>query len=304
MVILKVDNLTKTFGSFTAVDHISFELKEGEILGYLGPNGAGKTTTIQMLLGALTPTSGEINYFGHPLDDDHKPEIMEKINFSSTYNDLPHRLTVKEIMIYTSFLYQIDNRSERIQKIRQIFHLGNLWYKQIKELSAGQKTRVGLAKALINYPRILLLDEPTASLDPDVATYIRKFLLTQQEKFQVSILITSHNMAEIEELCDRVIFLDKGRIIADDTPINLAKTIQISHVTLMITDGMKRTQEICQQQQLSFTVEGRYITINLKEKQIPYFLKDILEKGIEYSEISIDKPSLEDYFLQVAGKRK
>jgi ABC-2 type transport system ATP-binding protein len=302
MVILKVDNLTKTFGRFTAVDHISFELKEGEILGYLGPNGAGKTTTIQMLLGVLTPTSGEVSYFGKSLFKHHE-KIMEQINFSSTYNDLPHRLTVKEIMIYTSFLYQIDNRSERSQKIRQIFHLGNLWYKQIKELSAGQKTRVGLAKALINYPKILLLDEPTASLDPDVATYIRKFLLTQQEKFQVSILITSHNMAEIEELCDRVIFLNKGRIIADDTPINLAKTISISHVSLMITDGMKRTQEICQQQQLSFTVEGRYITINLKEKQIPYFLKDILEKGIEYSEISIDKPTIEDYFLQVAEKR-
>ncbi|OGD61739.1 hypothetical protein A2160_04675 [Candidatus Beckwithbacteria bacterium RBG_13_42_9] len=302
MAILKVDHLTKTFGRFTAVDHISFELQEGEILGYLGPNGAGKTTTIQMLLGVLTPTSGEVSYFGKPLAK-NRQEVMEQINFSSTYNDLPHRLTVQEIMLYTSYLYEIANRSERIQKIREVFHLHKLWHKQIKELSAGQTTRVGLAKALINYPKVLLLDEPTASLDPDVATYIRQFLLTQQEKFQVSILITSHNMAEIEELCDRVIFLNKGKIIADDTPINLAKTIQISHVTLMITDGMKRTQEICNNQKLSFKVEGRYITINLPEKQIPDFLKNILEKGIEYSEISIDKPTLEDYFLQIAEKK-
>src|SRR4030042_2133240 len=126
MAILKVDHLTKTFGRFTAVDHISFELQEGEILGYLGPNGAGKTTTIQMLLGVLTPTSGEVSYFGKPLAK-NRQEVMEQINFSSTYNDLPHRLTVQEIMLYTSYLYEIANRSERIQKIREVFHLHKLW---------------------------------------------------------------------------------------------------------------------------------------------------------------------------------
>lgn len=303
MRVLEVKNLTKRFNDFVAVDNISFNLKEGEILGVLGPNGAGKTTTLQMLLGVLTPTSGLVKYFGKELSG-NKEYVSERINFSSTYTNLPWRLTVRENLTFISYLYEIKDRKNRLEKIKKIFRLEELWDKTMTELSAGQQTRVNLAKSFVNFPRVLLLDEPTASLDPEVAKYIREFLLGERKKFNVSIIITSHNMAEVEELCDRVIFINHGTIIADDTPEHLAKTLNVSRVTLMITDGMKRTIQISKKKKLDFTTEGRYITISLEEKAVPYFLKEILEKGIEYSEISIAKPTLQDYFLQAVEKDK
>src|SRR3989339_104612 len=228
MAVLQIKNLTKKFGSFTAVNNISFDLKEGEILGLLGPNGAGKTTTIQMIIGVLTPTKGEVNYFGKNLKN-NREEILEKINFSSTYTQLPWLLTVEENLKFISYLYEIKNRNERIKKLAKIFKLEKLLKEQTKDLSSGEITRVNLAKAFINYPKVLLLDEPTASLDPETAEYIRKFLLEERDQFNVSIVWTSHNMAEVEEVCDRVILINNGKIIADNTPDKLAKTIEICH---------------------------------------------------------------------------
>jgi len=301
MDVLTVKNLTKKFKNFIAVNNISFSLKEGEILGFLGPNGAGKTTTIQMLLGVLTPTAGAIKYFNQDFTK-HREEILEQVNFSSTYTKLPWRLTVRENLTFASFLYQINNRRARINKIVKIFKIERLINQAMSELSAGQLTRVNLAKAFINYPKVLLLDEPTASLDPDVADYIRHFLLEERRKFKVSIIITSHNMAEVEEVCDRVIFINDGKIIADDTPDGLAKTIKTSHVELLIKDGLKRTIEFCQNRQMQYVLEGRYIVIDVVEREIPVFLRELMDKGVYYDEISIDKPTLQDYFLQITRK--
>lgn len=301
MAILQVKNLTKKFGSFTAVDNISFDLKEGEILGLLGPNGAGKTTTIQMLLGILTPTNGKISYFGNNFSN-NREEILEQVNFSSTYTNLPWTLTVKENLTYISYLYQISNRQNRIKKIINNFRLEKLINQRMNELSSGQLTRVNLAKAFINFPKVLLLDEPTASLDPEVANYIRSFLLKERKKFHVSIIVTSHNMSEVEEVCDRVIFIDKGKLLANDTPESLAKTIEISHVELLIKDGLKRTFDYCQQNKITCKLEGRYIIVDLKEREIPQFLRNLMDMGVFYDEISIEKPSLEDYFLAMVKK--
>jgi ABC-2 type transport system ATP-binding protein len=303
MDILKVKDLTKQFKSFRAVDTISFSLKEGEILGLLGPNGAGKTTTIQMLLGVLTPTSGTVEYFGKDLKT-HREDILEQVNFSSTYTNLPWNLTVKENLTFISYLYGIKDRKKRIEKITKMFKLEPLLNQKIQELSAGQLTRVNLAKAFINFPKVLLLDEPTASLDPDVAQYIRQFLLSERKEFQVSIIITSHNMAEVEEVCDRVIFINEGKIIADDKPENLAKTIEISHVALLIKDGFKRTVEYCEKHGIKYKHEGRYIVIDVKEKEIPDLLRKLMDIGVYYDEISIEKPTLEDYFLQMTHKKE
>lgn len=306
MAVLEVKNLTKKFGppagGFTAVNNISFELKEGEILGLLGPNGAGKTTTIQMLLGVLTPTKGEVYYFGKDLTS-NREEILEKVNFSSTYTQLPWILTVKENLTYISYLYQISNRQNRIKKIINNFRLEKLINQRMNELSSGQLTRVNLAKAFINFPKVLLLDEPTASLDPEVADYIRSFLLKERKNFHVSIIVTSHNMGEVEEVCDRVIFIDKGKLLANDTPENLAKTIEISHVELLIKDGLKRTIEYCQRNKITCKLEGRYIIVDLKEREIPQFLRNIMDIGVFYDEISIEKPTLEDYFLAMVKKK-
>jgi len=299
MDILQVKNLKKKFGKFMAVNNISFSLKEGEILGLLGPNGAGKTTTIQMLLRVLMPTSGEVKYFNKSLTD-NREEILEKVNFSSTYTQLPWLLTVAENLKFISYLYQIKNRSQRIKKIIEIFRLKRLMKEQMKDLSSGEVTRVNLAKAFINYPKILLLDEPTASLDPETADYIRKFLIKERNKFNVSIIWTSHNMAEVEEVCDRVVFINHGKIIADDTPERLAKTIEICHVALNVPDGLKRTIEICQNKKVIYKLEGRNVVVDLKEKEIPEFLRELMDRGVFYDQISIEKPTLEDYFLQVA----
>lgn len=303
MDILQVKNLKKKFGNFVAVDNITFSLKESEILGLLGSNGAGKTTIVQILLGVLTPNSGEITYFGKDFLK-HKEEILEKVNFSSTYINLPWDLTVKENLTYISYLYQIKDRKTRIDKIVKIFKLESFLNQQMIELSSGQLTRVNLAKAFINFPRILLLDEPTASLDPENANYIRQFLLEERKDFKVSIIFTSHNMAEVEEVCDRVIFIDKGKIVADDTPDNLAKTIEICHLELYITDGLKRTIEFCQKRKTNYRISGRNIVVDLREKEIHEFLRRLMDLGIYYEEISIEKPTLEDYFLEISKKTK
>jgi ABC-2 type transport system ATP-binding protein len=299
--VLEVKNLTKQFGDFVAVNDISFSLKEGEILGFLGVNGAGKTTTIQMLLNILKPTSGDISYFGKNLIR-YQSEIMESVNFSTTYTQLPWNLTVKENLIYLSYLYDIKKRKQRIEKIIEIFNLQEFLSKTIGALSAGQKTKINLAKAFINFPKILLLDEPTASLDVETGEEMRQILLKERKEFNISMLFTSHNMAEVEEICDRIIFIHGGKIIANDSPENLAKTIQIAHVELHIKDGLKRLDEYATTRNLIHHKKGRDIVIDVNEKDIPDLLKDLMQHEIVYDEISIEKPTLEDYFMQVVGK--
>ncbi|MFA6170862.1 MAG: ABC transporter ATP-binding protein [Patescibacteria group bacterium] len=303
MNVLEVKNLTKKFGRFTAVDDISFSLKEGEILGLLGANGAGKTTTIQMLLGVLNPTGGQVMYFGKDLGK-HREEILEEVNFSSTYTNMPWELTVRENLAWASYLYKIKDRKKRIEEMIDIFRLRKLVKDKTTGLSSGQITRLNLAKAFINYPRVLLLDEPTASLDPDVASYIRKFLLKEKTKFQVSIIFTSHNMAEVEEMCDRVIFINEGKIIADDTPINLAKTMKTSHVRLLVGRGTDKLKKYCEAKNMKCKLNGKALTVDMDEKEIPFFLREIMDQGVLYDEISIDKPTLNDYFLQIIKPRK
>ncbi len=301
--VLEVKNLFKRFKNFQAVEDVSFFVKEGEIVGFLGPNGAGKTTTIQMLLGVLTPTKGEILYFGKDLKK-NREEILEKINFSSTYTNLPFDLTVKEALNYTSYFYDIKNRKERIEDIKSNFELDDIYKQRISELSSGQLTRLNLAKAFINYPKVLLLDEPTASLDPEIAKYIRDFILKKRKKFNLSILITSHNMTEVEEICDRVIFINNGKIVANDTPENLAKSMTIVHVELMIKDGLKKVAEHCDGKKIKCKIKNRYITVDLEEKDLSGFLDELKKQGISFEEISIQKPTLEDYFLKIASQNQ
>lgn len=300
--ILEVQNLSKSFGSFTAVKDISFSLKEGEILGFLGINGAGKTTTLQMLLGLLTPTSGNIQYFGKNFQE-HRESILEYMNFSSTYTNLPWNLTVWENLHFMSYLYKIKDRTKRIEEIITIFKLEELRNQSLGELSAGQLTRVNLAKSFLNHPKILLLDEPTASLDVDIADYIRKFLLEQKTKWNTSIIITSHNMAEIEEVSDRVIIINEGKIVANDTPDNLANSIEIAHMKLLVKEGMVKLKEYCTKNNINYVVVHNHITLDIKEKHVGEFLYDLQKQKITYKEISIEKPSLEDYFFQVIAKK-
>jgi len=303
MFILEVKNLTKVFAGHTVVDHLSFSLKEGEILGILGPNGAGKTTTMQMVLGILTPTGGSVTAFGKDLAK-NRSEAAEFMNFSSTYTDLPWRLTVRENSTWASHMYQIADRGKRLAKLREIFRLDKLWNKPISALSAGQKTRVNLAKACVNFPRILILDEPTASLDPEVAELIHAFLKKERGQFKTSIILTSHNMSEVEDLCDRVLVLKNGQIIAEDTPLGLTRRIKNCHLTLRLKTPANKTREIIKPLKLAHYLGKSSLKITLPEIEVAAVISTLTKKGLEYSEIAISRPTLQDFFLEVAREKE
>lgn len=295
--ILSVTNLTKRFGNFTAVDAISFNVKEGEIVGLLGPNGAGKTTTIFMLLNLITPTQGDIRIFGLDFQK-NREEIMQQLNYSSTYVEMSPRLTVWENLVVMTKLYQIDNAKEKIRESAEKFGVTDFLSKRHDDLSMGQKTRVYLCKAFLNNPKFLLLDEPTASLDPDVAIIVRK-QIAEARNDGMTILLTSHNMAEVEEVCDRVLFINHGKIVAEDTPEGLAKNVRQIHVNLMMKDGQKRTVNFAEKAGFGCVVQGRFTTLSVEEQDIAYLLNGLAELGVTYTEISIDKPSLEEYFIKM-----
>jgi len=215
--ILQADHLVKVFGNFTALDGLSFTLAPGESLGLLGVNGAGKTTAMNLLLGLTTPTSGTIRIFGLDLWK-HRIEILRQINFSSAYTALPSNLLVWQNLIVFAKLYGVPHPKQRVEALLELLDITHLRKSVTGKLSAGESTRVNLAKALLNEPRLLLLDEPTASLDPDIADRVRKLLRKLQQENGLSILYTSHNMRDIEEVCDRLIFLHSGKVLAEGTP--------------------------------------------------------------------------------------
>lgn len=305
MYILNVKNLKKVYGKkkpFTAVNEISFNLKEGEILGLLGPNGSGKTTTIQMLLGTLASTSGTIHYFGKEFPR-YRSEVLQYVSFASTYTSLPYILTVDENLKCFGLLYGIRDVKERTYPLLERFGIFDKRNEPISSLSAGQITRLMLVKAFFTNPKVVLLDEPTASLDPDVSIEVCKFLLEQRDKTGLSILFTSHKMEEVAELCDRTIFLKKGNIIADDLPENLARSVSLFKLRLTITDGMKRTMALATHQKIDHAVEHRVISLSIDEKQIPVFLHSVMQAGVSYASIQIKEPSLEDYFLTITENK-
>ena len=300
--VLEVIGLTKKFDKFTAVSNISFEIKEGEILGLLGPNGAGKTTTIHMLLDVMDPTSGSISYFGKPLKG-NRSEILKNVNFSSAYISLPWLFTVEEVLRVYANLYEVPNKEYRIKRLLTEFEIEHLRKKSIHTLSAGEMARLLLTKAFVNYPKIILLDEPTASLDPDIAVKIREFLRRQQKEYKVSMLFTSHNMAEVEEMCDNIVFLNNGKIIAKDKPENLSKQIPQSEVEF-ITKNIQNAKKFLDDQKISFIQNKNTFRISIKTKDISRFLTVMASEKIEYEDININKPNLEDYFLKMSERRK
>lgn len=220
--ILEVKNLSKSYNSFQAVKNVSFELYPGEILGLLGPNGAGKTTIIHMLLGLTSPTFGEIRIFGlNPEKPRQREKILRRMNFSSTYVALPYSLTLRESLMVFALLYGVKKAKAKIDSLIEQFDLKDVADQPVRTLSSGQMTRLNLAKAFINDPEVLLLDEPTASLDPDIADRTRTYLKEVKRSKKIAILYTSHNMQEMEEISDRLIFLHHGEIIARGTPKDL-----------------------------------------------------------------------------------
>ena len=218
--LVEVKELKKNYGTKEAVKSISFKIKENEILGLLGPNGSGKTTTIGMMLGLLKPTSGEILIEGKKIEED-RIKILEKINFISPYIELPKKLTVKQNLIVFGKLYKIKKLNERIDYLTSKLRLSDILNRITGELSSGQKNRASLAKSLINDPKVLLLDEPTASLDPEIGDFIRSFLEEYKKEKKISILLASHNMNEVQRLCKSILMMKDGKIIDSGNPENL-----------------------------------------------------------------------------------
>ena len=220
---VEVINLRKKFNNFTAVNNINFSIKKNTTLGLLGPNGCGKTTTIGMILGLITPNSGEVLINGKNADKSNREEILNIMNFASPYIELPKKLTVIQNLEVYGRLYGVKNLKIRIEELIEDLNLNNFLYKKTGELSSGQKNRVSLAKSLINKPEILLLDEPTASLDPDIGDFVRNYLEIYKSKNQITILLASHNMKEVERLCDSVIMMKEGNIVDRGTCDELIK---------------------------------------------------------------------------------
>tara|TARA_B100000123_G_C25689958_1_gene410326 strand:+ start:169 stop:900 length:732 start_codon:yes stop_codon:yes gene_type:complete len=220
-MFIQVNNLTKIYNKFLAVDKINFKIEKNKTIGLLGPNGCGKTTTIGMLLGLVAPSTGEILIENNNLNNFKRDEILKRFNFASPYVELPKKLTVRQNLEIYGRLYGIKNLKERINDISSDLDIKDFFERKTGELSSGQKNRVSLAKSLINKPEILLLDEPTASLDPDIGDFIRSYILEYKSKNKVTMLLASHNMNEVERLCDSIIMMRKGKIIDKGTCKNL-----------------------------------------------------------------------------------
>ena len=210
---IDVKNLSKKFNNYVAVNNINFTLDGNKTLGLLGPNGCGKTTSIGMMLGLITPSSGEVLINGRNIDNVNRDDLLSKMNFASPYIELPKKLTVRQNLEVYGRLYGIKNLKNRISEISEDLDLNNFLDKKTGELSSGQKNRVSLAKSLINKPEILFLDEPTASLDPDIGDFVRNYIEAYKSKNNITILLASHNMKEVERLCDTVIMMKEGEIV-------------------------------------------------------------------------------------------
>ena len=221
--VVKVSNLVKIFDKRKIIKNISFDVSENSVVGILGKNGAGKTTLLGMLMGLISPSSGRIEILGKDLNK-KKNEILQKINFQSPYVDLPKKMTVEQNLYFYSRLYGIKNFKDIINDLVDKLKMKDLVKKSYGSLSAGQKTKVNLCKALINNPKLLLLDEPTASLDPETSIFIREFLLEFQKKNNSSILITSHNLDEIQSICSKIILLKFGTVVSDGNLNEILKT--------------------------------------------------------------------------------
>lgn len=223
--ILRAENLTKRFGDVTALDGFSIEVGKNEIVGLLGVNGAGKTTAMNIFLGLTDPTSGTARIFDRDIAK-NRVEILRRCNFASAYTDLPRNLFVWQNLVVFAKIYNVKNAKEKISELLELFEISHLYKRVTGFLSAGESTRLHLCKALINDPEMLMLDEPTASLDPDIADKVRRTLRKRQEEKGMAILYTSHNMRDVEQVCDRIVFLHDGKVVTEGTPAKVKEEFE------------------------------------------------------------------------------
>jgi len=299
-IILQVENLVKNYGSFCAVDGISFSVSRGKAVGLLGPNGAGKTTTIQILLGITLKNGGTIKYFGKDFYR-HRQYCLQRINFTSAFNTLLGRVSVWENLVVFAGLYGIAKPRKKIMELAKYLEISDLLSEPYQNLSSGQKTRVNLVKSLLNDPELVLMDEPTASLDPDIADKTLSLIEDLKKSRNLAILYTSHNMEEITRICDEVIFLDHGKIVAHDTPLNLMKSISGVQIRLTFYDNKDTIDQYLKACKYNYKfLDEHMVIINAEADLVPKLLVGISKTDVDITDIEIRKPKLEDVFLQIA----
>ncbi len=298
--VLQVTNLTKVYGSYKAVDGIDFAVPRGKAVGLLGPNGAGKTTTIQVLLGVTLSNGGSIKYFDMDFEKNQQA-CLQRINFASSFNSLQGRITVWENLIVYAGLYEVKNPEKQIKKLSEIFEIIDLFKMRYWDISAGQKTRVNLVKAFINDPELVLFDEPTASLDPDISDKLLSLIERLKKERNLSLLYTSHDMDEVSRVCDEVIFLDHGKIVAHDTPLGLTKRVKNSSLKIVFEGERKNVIETLAKHELTYSFPLDFtVEIELAEILVPKVIFALSQSGVWITDISIRKPTLEDVFLSIA----
>jgi ABC-2 type transport system ATP-binding protein len=301
--VLEVHDLVKDFGRLRALNGVSFAIPRGTVVGLLGPNGAGKTTCIDILLGTTIPNSGHVEYFGLDFQS-HKQSSLGRINFASAYHSLQDRVTVRENLLVFAHLYEVERPGPAIDRLMEYFEISDLARRRFGDLSAGQSTRVNLVKALLNDPELILMDEPTASLDPDIADKTLSLIEELRRERELSILFTSHNMAEVSRLCDEVIFLDHGQVVARGTPLELTKQIPAAELRLTFAGDEAGVRRYCETEGLQFHfARESQVVIQSDERTIPRVIFDLNKLGADITDIDLRKPDLEDVFLQIARRK-
>ncbi len=301
---LVVKNLVKKFGDTTAVNKLSFSVKKGEIFGLLGVNGAGKSTTINMLSGLTTPDSGTIKIFG--LDFlKNEEECKQRFNVATAYYHLHHILTVEQNLIVYAKMYNVKNYEEKIDSLSEKFMIKHLFRHKIKSLSSGEKSRVVLVKALLNDPELLFLDECTVGLDPDMAEITRDHLKQYNKETGCTIIFTSHYMQEVEKLCDRIAFMNQGKIVTIGRAKDLIKELQTQKVELHFSKGIKEAENLLRKKGIEFTsAKGTIIfRVQNKKKVIYPILEEFVKKKITFDDIHLEKPTLEEYFISQSRQK-
>jgi ABC-2 type transport system ATP-binding protein len=302
--VLKVEKLVKDYGAYRAVDNVSFEIKKGQVLGLLGPNGAGKTTTIQILIGITNSTAGKISYFGQNFKA-HKQVSLQRINSTSAYNTLLGRISVKENLMTFAGLYGVSDKIGKIAELLEQFEVGHLADQRYINLSAGERTRVNLAKSLLNDPELVLMDEPTASLDPDIADKTLSWIEELRRNRSLSILFTSHNMDEVERICDEVVFLDKGKIVSRGSPSDHTSKLSDVEVFMSFSGQQEIVIDKLTELKLAYDFPSKnLLRIETKKNQAAEIISKIVDSGIKISDTEIRKPDLEQVFLQIARSQK
>jgi ABC-2 type transport system ATP-binding protein len=301
--VLKVDKLTKDYGAYPAVDGVSFKIARGQVMGLLGPNGAGKSTTIQMLVGITLPTSGRIQYFGQDFAR-HRQACLQRINFASAYNTLQGRLTVYQNLLVFAGLYQVPEPKLKIAELLERFEIGRLAKHKYWDLSAGERARVNLAKALVSDPELILMDEPTASLDPDIADKTLSLIEDLRRERKLSILFTSHNMAEVERVCDEVIFLDRGHIVSQDTPSNHTKQLSGAVVELHYRGDREALEVVLKQKGFEYELGKGVVRVKTTAEEIAGLVVAVSKAGLDVRDVEVEKPTLEDVFLTIARRER